>query len=95
LPIYVHGLIWAAVGFVVPVFWGLLELVFMHSRNPIFSSKMYWNLVYITCPPWLLPDNSASLLITPLLNACIYGGLALAIIGTLRWLKGRSELHLR
>ena len=95
MPIYVHGFIWALVGLVLPFLWGLSDLVFMHSRSPAFSSDLYWNFLYVTYPTLLLPESSVILQIRPYLNACLYGGVAVAIIGTQRWLKGRRASGLR
>ncbi len=89
MPIYVHGLIWAAVGFAVPVFWGVLSFIFFNAPNSWWTDA-YWYLVYITCPSWLVPETSASWLITPILNACLYGSVALIIVGIWRGLRARK-----
>ena len=86
-----HGLIWAAVGFGVPIFWGALSFIFFNASNSWWTD-MYWYLVYLTCPPWLLPESSASWLITPILNAALYGAVAMAIVSMSRTLRHRSRV---
>jgi hypothetical protein len=81
-----HGMIWAAVGFGVPVFWGVLGFILFNAPNSWWTD-MYWNLVYITCPSWLLSETAASWLITPILNACLYGVVAMAVVGMSRELR--------
>jgi hypothetical protein len=78
-----HGLIWAAVGLGVPIFWGALGLILFNAHNSRWTD-MYWGLVDITCPSWLLPETSASWLITPILNAALYGTVAVVIVGMSR-----------
>ena len=75
------GLKWGAIGFMVPVFWGVLSFILFNARQSLWTD-VYWYLVYITCPPWLLPETSLSwldLLDTPVLNACLYGSIATVI----------------
>jgi hypothetical protein len=33
MPIYVYGLIWAAIGLAVPILWGVLGFIFFNARN--------------------------------------------------------------
>ena len=76
------GLKWAAVGFMVPVFWGVLSFILFNARQSLWTD-VYWYLVYVTCPFWLLPESSISwvdLLDTPVLNACLYGSIAMVIV---------------
>jgi len=45
-------------------------------------TTFYWYMVYITCPPWLLPESRYSWLSwveTPLANGMLYAALALSI----------------
>jgi hypothetical protein len=72
-------LMWAAVGFMVPVFWGVLSFILFNAHESLWTD-IYWYLVYITCPSWLLPESSLSWLVTPLLNACLYGSIAMVIV---------------
>jgi hypothetical protein len=76
------ALMWAAVGFMVPVFWGVLSFILFNAHQSLWTD-VYWLLVYITCPFWLLPDTSISWvdwLDTPVLNACLYGSIAIVIV---------------
>jgi len=85
-----HGLIWAAVGLGVPIFWGVVGFVLFSAPNSWWTD-MYWNLVCITCPSWLLPETSANWLITPILNAGLYGTVAVVIVGMSRRLRNRMR----
>jgi hypothetical protein len=76
------GLKWAAIGFMAPVLWGVLGFILFNARES-FWTTLFWILVYITCPFWLLPESSISWLDwldTPVLNACLYGSIAMVIV---------------
>jgi hypothetical protein len=62
----------AAVGFCIPILWGMIAFVFFTAPE---STRMdlFWYAVYVTCPPWLLPESSASWVLTPVANAILYG----------------------
>ena len=76
------GFICAAVGFAVPIVWGTVAMItFGGPGGPL--TNLFWNLVYVTCPPWLItkgpPSNS---LATPFVNAALYaaiGGVAYVV----------------
>lgn len=70
--------IWGLVGCVVTVFWGIVGFIFFAAPQSVWTD-IYWYAVYVTCPPWLLPETRLSWLVTPLLNAGLYAGLALAV----------------
>jgi hypothetical protein len=80
--------LWSALGFSVPIFWGAMSFIVFGARESR-STDLYWNLVYITCPPWLLPENSWSMWITPIANAFLYALAAFLILTGLRALKQR------
>ena len=65
----------AAIGFLVPIFWGVLGFILFNIPEGPFS-RAYWDLVYISCPFWwILPDQYAFWLMSPLtaiLYAVIY-----------------------
>jgi hypothetical protein len=86
-----HGLIWAVVGLGVPIFWGALSFILFNAPNSWWTD-MYWNLVYITCLSRLLPEYSASWVITPILNAVLYGAVAMAAVSISRTLRHRSRI---
>ena len=88
MSIRAQGLIWAAIGFTVPVFWGVLGFIFFNAPESRWTD-LFWVLVYIACPPWLLPETSISWAGTPLLNACLYGALALVIVRIGRTMQTR------
>jgi hypothetical protein len=81
----------AIVGFCVPIFWGIVSFIFFTAPESVWTDR-YWMLVYITCPPWLLPEITASWfewLITPLANAILYGCVAIIILATTREFRRR------
>jgi hypothetical protein len=61
-----------AIGALVPIFWGLVSFIYFGTPNSRWTD-LFWNVVYITCPSWLLPENNWSILTTPLANAVLYG----------------------
>jgi hypothetical protein len=73
-----HVVIWGLVGFVVPICWGVESFISLDARESTWTD-IYWYTVYISCPPWLLPENNWSWLLTPLLNSVLYAGVALLV----------------
>jgi hypothetical protein len=64
----------------VPIFWGIMGfLTFTAPQNA--WADMFWDTVHRTCPPWLItgPTIFANSLATPVLNAALYGGVALGV----------------
>jgi hypothetical protein len=76
-------LFWALVGFVTPIFWGVMSAVLFTARESIWTDA-YWYLVYASCPVWLLPTNTATTVLMPVLNAGLYGGIAFLLTGNQR-----------
>ena len=74
------------IGAVVPLFWGVVSFVFFNAPESYWTD-LYWIVVYITCPAWLLPESKWSMLITPLANAVLYGLIASLISIALRGLS--------
>ncbi len=70
--------LWMAIGAFVPIFWGVLGFIEFNARESKWTD-LFWNLVYITCPPWQLPENDWSMVETPLANAVLYGLVAFLI----------------
>jgi hypothetical protein len=70
---------WAALGFVIPLLWGVVSFIFFSARESVWTN-IYWGAVYVTCPFWLLPTNTFTTVITPFLNGTLYGGLAFLIL---------------
>ncbi len=64
--------LWMAIGAFVPIFWGVAAFIGFNARESKWTD-LFWNLVYITCPPWLLPETNWSMVVTPLANAVLYG----------------------
>jgi hypothetical protein len=71
--------IWGLIGALVPIFWGILGFILFNMKQSMWSD-LFWSAVYLTCPPWLLPENAYSEWITPLLNGALYGGAALLVV---------------
>jgi hypothetical protein len=63
--------IWAAIGAFVPIFWGVVGFLAFNANGSGWD--LFWGIVYITCPPWLLPEGKWSVWITPIANAVLYG----------------------
>jgi|SRR5579862_311138 len=73
-------LIWAAIGFFVPLFWGILGFLNFNAHESVWID-IYWNAVYITCPSWMITGSSiGSDLLMMILNAALYGSLAVLIM---------------
>jgi hypothetical protein len=75
--------LWALVGLLVPVFWTVLGFLLFNARESRWTD-LFWGLVYVTCPPWLLPENSWSTVLTLGLDAILYGLIALLVSVGLR-----------
>ncbi len=78
----------AILGFAVPLFWGVAGFVFFSVKESIWTTIFWW-LVYVTCPFWLLPANLFTTIITPFLNAALYGGIAFLflLVRNVLWLR--------
>ena len=81
--------IWMVIGAFVPIFWGVVSLITFNAPESHWTG-LYWNVVYVTCPAWLLPESKWSMLITPLANAVLYGLVAFLISIALRGLSQRT-----
>lgn len=75
--------LWAFLGFCVPIFWGVMGFAFFTAPESRWTD-LFWYSVYVTCPPWLLPENSWSMWITPIANAALYGLIAILISISIR-----------
>jgi len=64
-------LVAALVGCTVPIFWSVLAFIYFSAPESAWTD-LFWDAVYISCPPWLLPENSLSWFLTPVLNAGLY-----------------------
>ncbi len=72
-PLIVSGV----VGFCLPAFWGILSFLLFNLPEGLFS-KVFWDLVYITCPFWRIEGEKALWLMSPL-NALLYVGIYVAV----------------
>jgi hypothetical protein len=81
--------IWMVIGALVPIFWGVVAFINFNARQSKWTD-LFWNLVYITCPPWLLPENDWSMVLTPLANAVLYGLVAFLVSMAIRSLRSRD-----
>jgi hypothetical protein len=70
---------WAAAGFAIPIFWGAMSFIFFSARESLWTN-IYWGTVYVTCPFWLLPTNTLTTVMMPVLNAILYGGIAFFVM---------------
>jgi hypothetical protein len=78
--------LWSVVGFCVPIGWGIASFVLFSAKESIWTT-VYWWCVYITCPFWLLPTNTATTVLTPFLNALMYGVISFLVITCLRGIR--------
>jgi hypothetical protein len=70
-----HSIVLAAIiGFAVPIIWGAMGFAFFTLPQSAWAD-LFWTAVHITCPLWDLPG----ILLTPFLNAGLYGLIAFAI----------------
>ena len=60
----------AIIGALVPVFWGIMSFVLFNANGR--WTNVYWSLVYLTCPFWLISGNAGTIL-APILNGGLYG----------------------
>jgi hypothetical protein len=65
------------VGFVVPICWGFLEVLFFNAHDSVWTVVML-AAARVTCPPWLLNGFWGDIG-SPFLNAALYGVLAFVI----------------
>lgn len=70
---------WLAIGFCVPIAWGIFSFILFSAKESAWITTFWW-CVYITCPFWLLPTNTATTILTPVLNALLYGIIAFLVI---------------
>jgi hypothetical protein len=82
--------LWMALGAFVPLFWGVAGFILFNARQSTWTD-LFWNLVYITCPPWLLPEHNWSMVVTPLANALLYGLVAFLISVAIRMIRNRQR----
>ncbi len=54
-------------------------MTFTAPQSP--ASDLYWKVVYITCPPWLIPESSplGASIATPVLNAVLYASVVFIV----------------
>jgi hypothetical protein len=67
-------LVEAIIGFALPIFGGGLGFVSFTAPQSIWTD-LFWKAVHITCPLWDVPGT----LLTPFLNAGLYGLIAFLI----------------
>ena len=71
-------LIWAAIGFFIPLYWLILGFLMFNAQES-FWTAFYWRALHITFPTSLITGNSF-LWWEMIVNACLYGGIALIIM---------------
>jgi hypothetical protein len=64
-----------AIGASVPLFWGVLGMLFFSVREG-WLSRAFWRAVYLTCPFWGINGDKA-LILMPLFNGLMYAAFAL------------------
>jgi hypothetical protein len=77
----------AVFGALVPLFWILTSLLAFNAPES-HSTDLYWNIVYITCPPWRWSAASPGLMC--LLNGLLYGLAALIVAILVNRMKRRQ-----
>jgi hypothetical protein len=82
--------IWMLVGLLVSVFWGVMGFLLFNASQSRWTD-LYWDFVYVTCPPWLLPENDWSTALTMVLNAVLYGVVALVVSLSVRGLRKKPR----
>ncbi len=72
----------ALIGFAMPVLWGGLGFILFDVPEGRLSD-LFWDSVYVTCPPWLIPEESplGHWFVTPFLNALLYASVATLAYG--------------
>jgi hypothetical protein len=65
----------AGIGFVMPILWGIVGFVYFTAPQSR-STDLFWTAVHVTCPFWDLPGGIVSTILTPVLNAGLYGVIA-------------------
>jgi len=78
------------VGFTVPIFWGALAFIYFSAPESVWTD-LFWDAVYISCPPWLLPENSLSWFLTPVLNAGLYAVAGYVFFRTKHTVRNRND----
>lgn len=80
----------SAVGFLVPIFWGILGFILFSAPQSRFTD-LYWATVYVTCPAWFNPGLWGSI-IMPFANAVLYAGIAYFLVTTMRTMAKTNKL---
>jgi hypothetical protein len=65
----------AGIGFVMPILWGVVGFVYFTAPQSR-STDLFWTVVHVTCPFWDLAGGIVSTILTPFLNAGLYGVIA-------------------
>jgi hypothetical protein len=73
----------ATIGLFVPVFWGFLELLFMHARLSPATERVWATARWITCPLWNTPLSNTQ----PLASAALYGLVAFGYLQIASWIR--------
>ncbi len=81
----------SVVGFAVPIFWGMVGFIMFNAPNGPLTD-LYYALSFYTCPPMRIPDNLTwgHFLMTPFLNAALYGVVASVLYGGFRLLRAAT-----
>jgi hypothetical protein len=73
-----NAIIGFGIGAFVPLFWGVSSMLLFNIPEGGFS-RLYWQVVYVTCPSWVI-DGEKALVLMPLLNGCMYAGIAVLAV---------------
>jgi hypothetical protein len=86
----------SCVGFLVPIFWGVVGFLTFSAPENVHA-EMFWDTVHRTCPPWLItgPSIFAESWATPVLNAALYGAVALVVALPFKGISSLIHLRLR
>lgn len=76
-------LIAAILGFIVPIVYGFIEMLFFNAQDTLLVEFFAGWLPRILCPAWMLADGSAFWFIAiPFLNAATYALIAYLLLQT-------------
>jgi hypothetical protein len=81
----------SGVGLLMPIFWGMLEFLAFNSRSDAVLRAIRAG-GYVTCPPWLLPGFWGDV-VSPILNALLYGAVAWAVLSIRRFRHSKRRLN--
>ena len=75
----------SAAGFLIPVLCGLTQMILFNGKDGGWEAFVCYQLPVFLCPPWALGDGTGFWMIAiPVMNAILYGVIAIAVVAALR-----------